>query len=159
MMNDQMKSIISCFNINEIPNYSSPILLDLVNPVFIKVDDFILMRKKNEKVKELDLKSIYSTFFDKTGYEASDSHIHMIDYIDEFRFGHFEGLRFFLQLTQQWGKKLRESFIDNKFHVVLSYDKKDCNLRFYKLRDDESPWIDIESLNSYEEEAILVEII
>lgn len=46
-----------------------------------------------------------------------------------------------------------------KFHIVLSYDKKDCTLRFYKLRDDESPWFDIENLNDYKQEAILVEII
>lgn len=159
IMNDQMKKIISCFNINETPKYSSPILFDLINPNFVEVKDCILRIKPNEKNKDIKIDLIYSTFIDKTGFEAFESHIHVIDYIDEFRYGLFEGLMFFMQLTQIWGKKLKETFPQYKFHIVLSYDKKDCVLRFHRLRNDESPWIDIENLNNYKYEAILVEAI
>jgi len=159
LMNDQMKRIISCFNIEDIPQYSNPNLIDLINPVFVEIDGFILRLQPKEKVKSLKTDLIINSFGDRTGFEAFDSHIHVIDYIDEFRYGLFEGFRFFLQLTHLWGNELMKLFPYYKFHVVLAYDDKDCNLRFYRLRNDESSWIDIEGLNDYKDEAILVKTI
>lgn len=156
--NDKMESILEMFNIYNKPEYFSPKLSQLINPVFLELNECILL-KQNEGSRSINVDYIISAFGDRTGFEAFDSHIHLIDYIDEFRFGIIEGLRFFLQLSILWGTKLKDTFPQYKFHIVLFYNGDNCILRFHRLRDNESPWVDINSINDYTKEALLVNVI
>ena len=154
-MNKKMEDIIDYFNMDGELNYNSPNLIELINPCFIEIGDCILRKETNNKIEELPT----GTNNDRTGFEASYSHIHMIDYEEDFPLKTFEGFYFFLKLVGKWSRCLKDSFPNYEFHIILTFDSKDCTLRFHKLRNNELPWVDIDNLNDFKEVAILVNIV
>lgn len=96
---------------------------------------------------------------DRTQLEAFVNHIHLSDIFEECADFPEDSLRFGLEIVEAWAGRLKVLFPQDHFHLVLSYDEFGSVVRFYKLRDDEEPWMDVERLDGYSDEGILVRII
>ena len=132
-------------------------LLELFWPEFIEWDECVLLSICNN-VNELPQKFVpNSIIIDRTQYEATNNHIHIVDFIPELENYPIETLLLSLKLLEVWGMKLKSRFPMDKFHLVISYDEFGSVIRFYKVRSNETPWLEIEKLDDFKEEAILVE--
>lgn len=126
-------------------NFSASSKLNSItpSPAFTEWDHCILIN-----TAELGtLKSIRETIYpDRTGLEASINHVHVND------------LETGIQIIDQWKLRLQEDYSDKEFIIVLSCqaDGEDVVVRFYQYREDEPAWVDLNNLECYEEEAILV---
>ena len=134
-----------------------PTLMNLVWPDFIEVEGCVLLNLNREKVMKLNMKHILSSFGDRTGFEAFENHVHMIDYVKRLKDNPIEGLSLALNILEIWECKLLRDFPDYKFQLILWYDgKEDTILRFYKFRQEEGSWIDFTKIESDQEGAVLV---
>ena len=52
--------------------------------------------------------------------------------------------------------KLKLQYHYSKFCIIFISDKKYVTLRFYKIREDEKPWLNEENLDGYINEAIMI---
>ncbi|MNC39121.1 hypothetical protein D3C75_877610 [compost metagenome] len=64
-----------------------------------------------------------------------------------------------LSLINEWERKLKAEYPERNFHLILSYDGEEVVVRFYSLREYELPWIDIDNLEDYKLEGVLVKVI
>ncbi|MNI94720.1 hypothetical protein D3C73_1528620 [compost metagenome] len=68
-------------------------------------------------------------------------------------------LKIATEILEIWAALLYRQFNSQRnFILILSYDSEDVVLRFYSVREDESPWLDISSLESYLDGLMIVEI-
>jgi hypothetical protein len=156
IQNKAMKQILATINNKEEAQFNLSDLSNIMYPDFIEVNECILMRQNNRNIKKLDMDHIYRVFGDKTGFEATDSHVHMMDLTKEFEKNPMVGLQFALKLLDTWECKLKREFPEYKFVMILSFDGEDSILRFHRDRKEEESWLDISSLDSYENTAILI---
>ena len=111
---------------------------------------FLLVRLMSETTEE-------HHFQDLTDKECSINHFHVQDYLPS-------GIDLRRCLTEAiaFVKALEESLTSqysSVFRIILACDNDEpsnCVIRFHKLRDDEPPWLLIDKLEDYAEEAILV---
>ena len=99
-----------------------------------------------------------SYYYDRTECEASLNHLHINTLLanDEM----FEqSVCFAFTLLTIWEFQLRNSFQQKTFHIVLSIQAEDVVLRCYTVRTNEVTWVDLENMEAYEEEALLVKVI
>jgi hypothetical protein len=132
-------------------------LTHILWPDFIEVNGCILINdeKPGEGEKLLNMDHILKNFGDRTGFEAFESHVHMMDVSKEFEDNPLMGLMFALKLVEVWSAKLKSDFPGYSFYLILSFDGQDSILRFHKIRENEN-WVDIDNLNSYDNTAILI---
>lgn len=127
----------------------------LLAPQFVEWDNCVLL------VQDCDM-SLPERFIpnhfcpDRTGYEAGFNHVHLNDYIDEH--DPLLVLKFGLEIIRVWRSSLKKQFPEKEFVLVLSFDGEECVLRFYMKRHDSIPWIDIHSLEEYQEGIMVVNI-
>lgn len=134
-------------------------LINVVWPTFIEVDGCVLIQRDMESNRKLDMDFILRQFGDRSGFEAAASHVHMIDISSYFAENPLEGLRFAMKIASMWAAKLKLDFPEYKFLIILSFHGDDSIVRFHRLRDDEAPWVNIEKLEEYKEDGILIEIV
>jgi hypothetical protein len=60
-------------------------LIDVVWPDFVEVEGCIVIKKNSEDHIEINIDHIIQQFGDRSGFEASESHIHMIDISKTFK--------------------------------------------------------------------------
>lgn len=102
---------------------------------------------------------ILGQFGDRTGFEAAESHVHMRDVSKFFEENPIEGLRCAKKVVSMWVAKLKIDFPNYNFLIILTFHGDDSIVRFHKLRDNEAPWVNIEELEDYKDEGIIVEIV
>ncbi|MDA8066345.1 MAG: hypothetical protein M0031_12740 [Thermaerobacter sp.] len=93
-----------------------------------------------------------------SGFEADENHIHLNDYFPkEFR-NIFEMTAVATTILEIWNVKLQMQFPLYTFHLIASINKEDgeITLRFYRFRDYEGPWLNMDAIDNYEEEALLI---
>jgi hypothetical protein len=83
----------------------------------------------------------------------------MIDLSKFFILKPLEGLKFAKKIVEIWSSKLKIDFPSYKFIIILSYNDSDSIVRFHRYRDNEKPWADIENLETYQEESVLINIV
>jgi hypothetical protein len=93
---------------------------------------------------------------DRTGYEAFCNHIHLNDYFPEIEECPLQSLILALRILETWKSKLRRNFPSMKFHLILSHDEYGSVLRFHKYRPEEGAWLNVDNINGYTEEGILL---
>lgn len=132
-------------------------LTHILWPDFIEVDGCILINNEraDQSEKRLNMDHILKNFGDRTGFEAFESHVHMMDVSKEFEDNPLMGLKFALKLVEVWSAKLKFDFPRYSFYLILSFDGQDSILRFHKIRENEN-WLDIDNLDSYDNTAILI---
>lgn len=128
--------------------------IDILWPDFIEVDGCIII-KHDEDIENLNMNWIIEMFGDKTGFEATENHIHMVDICDEFIVNPKVGLRFAMKLIDIWGYKLMTSFPSYKFHLILTHDGEDSILRFYRYRQEEGDYLE-DNLDEYENTCVML---
>jgi hypothetical protein len=130
-------------------------LIDVVWPNFVEVEGCILIKKYTEDNIEINLEHIIQQFGDRTGFEASESHVHMIDISKTFKKHPLEGLRFAKKLLEIWSIKLKIDFPEYEFLLILTHHDDDTILRFHRLRELEETWININNIENFEEGIII----
>ena len=88
--------------------------------------------------------------------QISQNHVYINDYFSEVEECSEKSLRLALQIVEIWEQKLKVRFPDMKFHIVVSYDEFGAAIRFYKYRTEEGSWINIDNIESYLENGVLV---
>ena len=152
LLNERMKGYLNDINPNE-----SEEQIDLIWTSFILWDDCVLLQGNLVNVK---LPSSFNEtyFYDRTSCEADINHVHLNAFFKQ-DVKPVILLRSALILLNQWERQLRTDYPDRNFHLLLSFDGVEVVLRFYCLREHEYPWMDLENLENYKEEGILVKII
>ncbi|AJS59005.1 hypothetical protein UB51_11590 [Paenibacillus sp. IHBB 10380] len=133
-------------------------LIDVFWPKFVEVEECILIQKNSEKNTEIKFDHIIKQFGDRTGFEASESHVHMIDISKTFRKFPLEGLRFAKKLMEMWATKLKLDFPHYRFNVILTFHDDDTIVRFHRLRDEETLWLNIDKIEDYQEGVIVMTV-
>lgn len=130
----------------------SPAIMDLQNANFVEVSGCVLLQANDMTLPEPDEvdKILTEEKMDRTGYEAFQNHVHLDDIvqIDDF----LQQLRSGLAVIESWSEKLKSYYPNYTFHIVLAFDAEEvgnCVVRFYRLRDDETSWIDLENIEGY----------
>ncbi|XEC97301.1 hypothetical protein AB6A23_12535 [Paenibacillus tarimensis] len=134
-------------------------LINIVWPSFVEIDGCVLIQNEENPIKKLNMDFILEQFGDRTGFEAAENHVHMIDVSKFFEKHPYEGLRFAMKLVNIWAVKLKLDFPDYKFVIILSFQDDDSIIRFHRMRENEQPWVEIDNLDGYKDEGILVEIV
>lgn len=156
-MNKKMEELIE-----EIKNSDSDYqlktenMLDKLCPQFIEWDGCILLQLGSNLDDLPEKFEPNNIFFDKTQLEATHNHIHLSDILPELDDNPKQSLKIGLELIEIWEHKLKAEFSKEKFHLVISHDEFGSIVRFYKIRPSDIPWININSIENYKEEAILV---
>ncbi len=130
--------------------------LDLFFPKIIEWDECILLVLE-DCLHDLPEKFTPNNVInDKTQFEATHNHIHLSDIFAELEENPNQSLRVALRLIEIWEQQLKINFPSQKFHLVISHDEFGSIVRFYKLRTGEIPWIDVDKIDNFKEEAILI---
>ena len=155
-MNKRMRDLLSESVIIEVKKLKNNLTQKLPILKVIETKGCVLIDDDSIDIKTFDIERIIEIYYDRTGFEASHNHIHIDSYIDNKKRNADEELILSLKLLDQWEEVLKSYFPQYRFHIVLSFNGAQAVLRFYRLREDESCWIDIDNLEGYKEEAILV---
>lgn len=133
-------------------------VVDLLPSKFIEIDGCVLLRESN-KYPKLNMDFIYSQFGDRSGFEAADSHVHMIDISEDFVEDPYKGLNYAMKIMDLWSYKLKLEFPSYRFVIYLTFHGNDTIIRFHKLREEEPTWIDLERIDEYTDEGIMILIV
>ncbi|EPY14884.1 hypothetical protein [Paenibacillus alvei] len=130
---------------------------EVVFPEFIEWDGCVLL--KQEKNDPLPHQFSPNQFIpDRTAFEADYNHIHLNDIFDEIL---QPNQIFYLstKIIDVWAAVLSRQFKSRyRFILILSFDSDEVVLRFYTVRDNETPWLDTSALESYLDGLLLIEI-
>lgn len=116
---------------------------DLLNPHFIEWDNCIFI-DNTSSANKITIKE--TTYHDRTEMEASINHYHLDDFLTGFK------------LISNWKEILREKFPNREFILLLSssLEGNEVVIRFYQKRIEEPEWVDLNNIEGYKEEALLV---
>ena len=145
-INFEEENIIK-IDLNELEKIIDPNIIYVHNCAILDLDNKII--KKN-----IDFDFIIKRFGDRVGYEASRNEIRVNDYIIEGTFNSIVKLSF--KIINILKYKLKLQYPNNKFCIIFTSDKEYVTLRFYKIREDEKPWLNEKDLDGYIDEAIMV---
>ena len=154
--NTKMEKLLKTINFDVVSKKELHNISSVVSPIFIEVEDCVLIKDGNEDIKKLNMNLITKAYGDKTGFETSNNHIHISQYVDDGYKSPIEGLKLAMYILDVWKIKLKTDYPEYKFHLILSYDGKESTLRFHKYRENEGFWLIIDDLDGYKEEAILI---
>lgn len=156
-VNKNMEKILKNINVEEenIIKIDLNELEKIINPNIIYVHNCAILDLDNKIIKEnIDFDFIIKRFGDRVGYEASRNEIRVNDYIIEGTFNSIVKLSF--KIINILKYKLKLQYPNNKFCIIFTSDKEYVTLRFYKIREDEKPWLNEKDLDGYIDEAIMV---
>lgn len=109
--------------------------------------------KKNDLPQEFVADSI---IHDRTGFEASENHLHISDFISTNET--YQLLQVGLDVMRLWGTELRRKYPNATFHLILSFDGYECVVRFHVYRIAEGAWLNLDYIDKYNEGILLEEI-
>lgn len=126
-------------------------------PTFIEWDGCVLLKQKNAPDLPSHFKPGY-VYEDRTALEASENHIHINDIFEDI-IEPIQLLGIGVNMIEIWAAVLYRQFKgERNFYLVLSYDGEEAVLRFYSVRQDEPPWITVDSLDSYLDGVMVIEV-
>lgn len=130
---------------------------DVIFPKFIVWDGCVLLNQEGND--PLPNQFIPNKFMiDRTAFEADYNHIHLNDFFCE-SFSPYQLFELATKIIEVWTSVLHKQFSPSKrFILILSFDEEDVVLRFYSIRENESAWIDVSSLESYLEGLLIIEV-
>lgn len=127
-------------------------LKELLFPPFKQVKDCVILSKKSTDILELAYDKSIELNTDRTGYEAGSSETRINTY---FKGGISmeTGTKIALLVLEIWALRLKELQPDSKFCLILFSDESCVEIRFHKIHEGESMWLD-EELENYEDGAV-----
>lgn len=126
-------------------------LKELLFPPFKQVKDCIIISKKPVDVLELAYDKSIELNTDKTGYEAYCSETRINTYFEN-NISMEAGTKIALMVLEIWALKLKELQPDSKFCLIIFSDESCVEIRFHKIHEGESMWLD-EELEHYKDGA------
>lgn len=156
IMNNKMEKLLNDIKENSDANLTVSKLFDLCNSRIIEWDGCILL-DFNNNCQNLEDKFIPTNLInDRTQFEVLHNHIHLSDIFTELEDEPIESVKVAFILMEFWKYKLIANYPNEKFHLIVSCDEFGSVVRFYKLRQNETPWIDITKIDGFIEEAVTV---
>lgn len=141
----------------DICNIEFSSLEDIIFPVFIEWDECILLNQKGNA----DLPTHFSPdpfITDRTAFEAFYNHVHLNDLLEDVMQPN-QVFKMAIKILEVWASVLYRQFNTQKrFVLILSYDGEEVTLRFYSIRETDSSWLNISSLESYSDGLMVIEI-
>jgi hypothetical protein len=134
----------------EVPTQLHPVLEKLLEPGFVRLNDSILLRALTQEARAVSP----TDFPDETGYESFVNHIHVEDYIPHENQSASSLMANSVSLASTLRKMLRQSFPDQAFEVIVSFQDNHYTVRFHKCRKGQQ-WLR-DNLDDYHEEALMV---
>ncbi|WP_337100119.1 hypothetical protein [Paenibacillus sp. YIM B09110] len=134
----------------------STVLINIVWPTFIEVEDCILIQDDQESPRTVNIEFVLEQFGDRSGFEAAESHVHMMDVSRYFMKHPKEGFSFAQKIMNMWAVKLKFDFPNYNFLIILSFDGEDSIVRFHRIREEENLWIDIDRIEDFKNEGICI---
>jgi hypothetical protein len=86
---------------------------------------------------------------DMTGYECAVNAIHLEDYLEKGMAREAPALAATAVKCVDWLAERLRRFSSEPFRIIVSVDRRNCTLRFHKVRDGES-WL-ADDIEAYEE--------
>lgn len=138
-------------------NIDFTIIESIIFPTFIEWDGCVLL--KQIRNVELPIHFTANQFItDRTAFEADYNHVHLNEMFDNVLQSN-QIFKIATKILDVWAAVLHRQFsTQKKFCLILSYDGEDVVLRFYSVKNGETPWLDIFSIESYVEGLMIVEI-
>ncbi|WP_342561916.1 hypothetical protein NST84_20020 [Paenibacillus sp. FSL R7-0345] len=138
LLNQLMKSYIKGVNTSDPVQQVAPHWFS-----FTLWEDCVLLENSLQNEK-LPVSFSATRYDDRTSLEADINHLHM-------------NTLFTQEVTPV--SLLQSEYPERSFHLILSYDGEEVVIRFYNLREHELPWIDIDDLENFKLEGVLVKVI
>ena len=91
-------------------------------------------------------------FKDKTQYEHAMNDFHFDFFCSKCTINHV------LTFVNRFEKMIRSYNIENKFFVVISFDKEDVSFSFNGIHKGEPLWIEPQDIDDYKQPLLLVEL-
>jgi hypothetical protein len=130
---------------------------NIIFPEFFEWEGCVLLRQDRDDI----LPSQFSPnqfIPDRTAFEADYNHVHLNDFFSE-NFSPFQVFILATKIIEVWAATLYKQFNPNKrFILILSFDDEEAVLRFYTVRENESPWLDTSSIESYLDGLMVIEV-
>jgi hypothetical protein len=150
-LNSQMKNMIDNVGLNtETPVQLRPPLAALVEPGFVQVNGAIVLRALTQGARRIS----FSDFPDETGYESFVNHVHIEDYLAYEKASSSVMMANSISLAISLRKLLRQSFPEEQFDVIVSFQENHYTVRFYKKRTGQR-WLS-DNLEDNQKEALMV---
>lgn len=124
----------------------------LFSPPLKRVRDCIIISDESIDKLEKTFDNAIKMYMDKTGYEASNTETR-INCCFENDISMETGTQIALMVIGIWTLKLKQMEPYSKFCLIMCSNEKHVEIRFHKVRDDESTWL-TEDLEGYKDEAI-----
>lgn len=160
-INTKMNNLLKKIDINNISdtNINLNQLFKLIKPTF-KIIHGCLIIDNNDEVEpsKVNLERILKIHGDKTGYEASSNEMRINDFINSETNEFKNVLAIGFMILDIWSIRLKDSYPNYRFCLIISSHEELVTLRFHQIRDDENNWLS-DDLESYEEAAIAYKII
>ncbi|HWR06299.1 hypothetical protein [Sporomusa sp.] len=142
--------------IADTPGGEIPKLPDFILKDFIEWDGCILIGAGNESINMNTHFTPNEHFNDRTELEAFYNHVHVNDYFPEVEACPGNSLKLALKMVEMWEEKLKARFPQIQFHLIVSCDEFGAIMRFYKCRIEEGSWINIDNIEGYTENGVLL---
>ena len=150
-LNLKMKEIVERNGLDPtFPTPLHPALKKLVEPGFVRLNDSILLQALTQGARAVSL----TDFPDETGYESFVNHIHVEDYIPHEKQSASSLMANSMSLASTLCKMLRQSFPNEAFEVIVSFQDNHYTVRFHKCREGQQ-WLS-DNLDDYQQEALMV---
>ncbi|MHB1684861.1 MAG: hypothetical protein ACYCYO_18890 [Bacilli bacterium] len=160
IMNKMMKNLLVDVETGQgsIDDTKLALFIKMLWPTFHEVEGCVLMNSSHQ-LKDFDMDTVVERYGYKGGFEAAVNHVHLNDYLSHLKIEVSESVQLAVSMLEIWGMKLKSQFPHYNFHLVLSYDDEDreVSLRFYRLRENEGTWCDINSIENYAEALLIME--
>ena len=124
-------------------------LINLFSPDIKQVYDCIIVSKKNVKELEANFQTALNMYSDKTEFEASNTDTRINAYFDN-DMSEKAAILIGLTVIDIWSLKIKKIDEYSQYCFIITSCDGDVEIRFHKIRDDETGWLDAE-LESYEE--------
>ena len=144
-MNAKMREVLANLEIEDVFSVDSDLpraSATLLEQGIIHIHDLYLLRALTSDARELDQHS------DLTDVECSINHVHMEWHVDDQRLHDIS--RVAIRLATEIANLLTSNYPSEEFYVVVGIDEDDFHtVRFYKVREDEPPWVRVDMLDEY----------
>lgn len=130
---------------------------NIIFPKFFDWDGCVLLSQ--DRNNELQAHFTPNPFVtDRTAFEAGYNHIHLNDYLDD-DISADTILNIGIKILEVWAAVLYKQYKGSKnFMLILAYDGEEVILRFFTVRKNEVPWLDLSKLEEYLDGILLIEV-
>jgi hypothetical protein len=156
-MNESMKQIYkSIFTKVNIKDIDTSNIENIITPNIVDINGCYILDLENElDSRSINWNRLMKIHGNKTGYEASCNELRINDYLDDNK-TQDDILIYGLRILHDWKDKLKRDYVNQKFVLILSFDKTYVTLRFHKKREGEN-WLNSD-LGKYQESILIMEI-